>query len=437
MYRVGRVAFNSIVLTLGAYVAQVANVLVYLLAARSLGPAVFGPLSGAIGIAILAASFADFGINGWAIRALARSPSSIELFKQTLTAKLTLVALMALAWVVISIATLGRSPLGLPIALLAGYLLSLIVAGTLTVPFRSAENMSVVSLVGVVEKTVTLGVWLALQMLGRYRPEMMLPVALVAGGVASVVCAVIFIPRHFLAITSPSLRQIVELWRLSYSFGMVGVSAQIQRADVAIVTGLAGPSAAGAYAVAARLVSFMSVIPASFSAAVFPRLARLTREANSRRPELIGAAAMVALMALLLGAFAIVAPAVVPLALGPAYLSSVPVFRVYILVVLINAANQPLLALLQAEGFEHYAARVMVAAAIVGLLAVAAGAYTGGATGAAVGAVVLQLLQLVLFGSKALRGPRTPVATSVTAVTHGGLEMHWLPTKAEDDADGC
>ncbi len=432
-----RLALNSIVLTLGAYFAQFANLLIYLLAARSLGPAIFGPLSGAIGIAILAASFGDFGINGWTIRALARSQSSIELFKQTLTAKLTLVTLMALAWVVVSIATLRGSPLQLPIALLAGYMLSLVVAGTLTVPFRASENMSVVSLVGAVEKAVTLGVWLAMQSFGRYRPELILPVALLAGGGASVACAAVFIPRRFLAITAPSLRQIVELWQSSYSFGMVGVSAQIQRADVAIVSGLAGPYAAGVYAAAARLVSFMSVIPASFSAAVFPRLARSSREANSRRAELIGAAAMVALMVLLLGTFGVLAPLAVRLALGPAYLSSVPVFRIYLLVVLINAANQPLLALLQAEGHEHYTGRVMVVAAIIGLLAVAAGAYAGGATGAAVGAVVLQLLQLVLFASKTLRKHPPNNGNHVEAeVTDGGIEVHWLPAEVADDAIG-
>ena len=303
MYGVRRLAFNSIVLTAGAYVAQVANLLIYLLAARSLGPAVFGPLSGAIGIAILAASFGDFGINGWAIRALARSPSSIELFKQTLTAKLTLAALMALAWVVISLATLGRSSLELPIALLAGYLLSLVVAGTLTVPFRASENMSVVGLVGAVEKVVTLGVWLAMQSFGRYPPEIMLPVALVAGGGASVACAFVFIPRHFLAIATPSLRGILELWRSSYSFGMVGVSAGILRADVAIVSAVAGPYASGVYAAPARITSFLVVIPASFSAAVFPRIARSSAEGTSRRPEVISAAAMLAVMVFLLGAF--------------------------------------------------------------------------------------------------------------------------------------
>jgi O-antigen/teichoic acid export membrane protein len=425
------------VLTVGAYVAQGANVLTYLLAARALGPAVFGPLSGAIGIAIVAAGFGDFGINGWAIRALARSPSSIGLFSQTLTAKLTLAALMAVAWVVISIATFGRYSLELPITLLAGYLLSLVVAGTLTVPFRASENMSVVGLVGAVEKLVALGVWLAMQSFGRYRPEIMLPVALVAGGIASVLCAVVFTPRHLLAITPPSLRRMVELWRSSYSFGMVGVSAQIQRADVAIVSAIAGPLASGVYAAPARLTSFLSVVPASFSVAIFPRMARSSATGASRRTEVISSAGMLAAMVLLLGCVAVWAPALIRVALGPAYLSSVLVLRIYLLVVLISAANQPLLALLQAEGHENYAGKVVVSSALVGLIGIALGAHAGGAAGAAGGAILLQLLQFLLFASKALRRFRPPrTAYVVAGVRDGGFEVQMLPPEMVDGADG-
>ena len=429
-----RLAFNSMVLTLGAYVAQGASVLTYVLAARALGPSVFGLLSSAIGVAILVAGFGDFGINGWAIRALARNPSSLELFRQTLTAKLTLASLLALAWVAISLTILGRSSLELPVALLSGYLLSQVVAGTLTVPFRAAENMTVVSIVGAVEKAVALGMWLAMQRHGGYPPEMMLPIALLAGGGASVVCALVLIPRHLLAIAAPSLRQVLELWRSSYSFGMVGVSAGILRADVAVVSAIAGPYASGVYAAPARLTTFLVVIPASFSAAVFPRIARASADGTSRRPEIISAAAMLALMVLMLGALAIAAPVLVTLALGPAYSSSVLVFRIYLLVVLINAANQPLLALLQAEGYEHYAGRVVVASAVVGLLTIAAGAYIGGAAGAAAGAVLLQLLQVLMFVSKAVRRPRPIRATHVLAdVTDSGLEVQMLPPVVVDD----
>jgi O-antigen/teichoic acid export membrane protein len=144
---------------------------------------------------------------------------------------------------------------------------------------------------------------------------------------------------------------------------------------------------------------------------------------------------MVALMVLLLGVVAFAAAPAVSLLLGNAYLSSVGVLRVYALAVLINAANQPLLALLQAEGYEHYAGRVVAGAVIVGLFAIAAGARVGGPTGAAFGAVLLQLLQLLLFVPKALQKLR-PVLPSrvVTDVTDAGLQVQWLPAEAGDNS---
>jgi len=344
----------------------------------------------------------------------------MDLFRHTLTAKLTLASLLALAWAVVVLATMEGSSLKLPVTFLGGYLLTLVIAGTLTVPFRASENMTVVGVVGAVEKTVALGAWLAIQAHGGHGPEV-LPVALLIGGAASVVCAAALIPRHLLTIAAPSLRQILELWRSSYSFGMVGVSAQILRADVAIVSAVSGPFVAGVYAAPARITSFLTVIPASFSAAIFPRLARSTSNGSSRRPELVSAAAMLALMALLLGGLELAAPLVVPLVLGHAYLASVGVLRIYLLVALVNSANQPLLALLQATGLEHYAGRALIATAAAGLLAVAAGGRLGGAVGAAMGVLLMQLLQLVLFASKALRMPRRSQALHLIAdVTRDG-----------------
>lgn len=405
-----KLAFNSIVLALGSYVGTGASALTYLLAARTLGPSLFGSLSGAIGLAIVISAFGDFGVNGWTIRALARNPTSVELFRRTLSAKVGIGLLLALAWAVISLTVLANTSLKLGVATLGVYIFTFVIAGTLTVPFRASERMTVVSAVAAVEKVVALGAWLAIQIHGGIGLEA-LPIALVIGGAASVVCAAILVPRHLLAITVPSVKLVLELWRTSYSFGMVGLSTQILRADVAIVSSVSGPFAAGVYAAPARLTALLTVIPASFSAAIFPRIARSASTGASRRPELVSAAGMLALMVLILGAAALAAPIVVPLLLSQAYVASVGVVRVILLVALINSANQPLLVLLQAAGLEHYAGRVVMVTVVIGLLAIAVGARVGGATGAATGALLMQLLQLALFAAKAVRMP-PPNATS-------------------------
>jgi O-antigen/teichoic acid export membrane protein len=137
-------------------------------------------------------------------------------------------------------------------------------------------------------------------------------------------------------------------------------------------------------------------------------MARSSAGRASRQPEIIGTAAMLLVMAILLATFALLAPILISIALGPAYLSSVLVFRIYLLVVLINAANQPLLALLQADGHEHYAGRLVLVSAVMGLVSIAAGSYFGGAAGAAMGAVLVQLFQVTMFGWKALQQRHRP-----------------------------
>src|SRR5207249_3727682 len=130
---------NSALLSLGAYISQIANVVLYALAARDFGPSLFGSLAALIGIAIVVASFADFGINGVTTRALARAPSSIEPFIRTLTAKVAISVVLGALWATATLVTMNRSSLVLAASLLAGYLVLFIVMGTLTVPFRAAE----------------------------------------------------------------------------------------------------------------------------------------------------------------------------------------------------------------------------------------------------------------------------------------------------------
>lgn len=426
---------NSIWLTVGAYVAQGANLLTYVLAARYLGPAVFGALTAGIGLAIVAATFADFGINGWAIRAVARDPKSPDSFVRTLTAKLVLSVLLAALWITGSFLFESRAQLSWAFGLLGIYLLLLVVAGTLTVPLRASEQMATVSVIGVAEKLTTLVAWLVLHAALGSSP-VFLPLAMVIGSFASVCVALAFMPKSFLRIARPSFTSLASIWRYSFSFGMVGVSAQIQRADVAIVSVLAGPYAAGIYAAPARLTSFLGVVPASFSAALYPRLAGASGDKSARRDALLSGTGVLLLMVLGMLIVYVKAPVVVGLALGSAYESSTDVLRIYLLVVLLNSVNQPLLAVLQAEGEERYGAVVVIASAIAGLGAVALGARLYGAPGAALGVVVLQGLQVLLFAPKALQmGRRVGGMRPVADLTEDGLGLSLVSSDTPREPD--
>jgi O-antigen/teichoic acid export membrane protein len=432
---VRKLALNSVVLSLGAYISQIANVVLYVFAARDFGPSLFGSLTASIGIAIVVASFADFGINGVTTRALARDPTSIQPFTRTLTAKLAIGVILAGLWAVATVLTMNRSALFVALLLMSTYVVLLIVMGTLTVPFRAAESMAIVGLVSSVEKCSALGAWIALRPLTGVNPDL-LPLALAAGCGVAVLCAFAFLPKRFRSIGRTSAREIVDLWRSSFSFGMVGVAAQILRADVAIVGSVAGSYAAGVYAAPARLANFLTVIPSSFSAAVFPRLSGGLDRQSVRKEAVVGGTVVVLVMAVGLFILGIAAPVAVPLALGRAYSSSADVFRVYLIVILINSVNQPLLAFLQAEGHERYAARAIIASVIVGLGAIAIGAEIDGGVGAACGGIVLQTIQLLLLGHKTIQEAGSSVAIrATTELTDAGLSIQLLPDAVDSHAD--
>lgn len=430
-----KLALNSVVLTVGAYISQIATLFLYIFAARDFGPNVFGSLAALIGIALVVASFADFGINGVTIRELARDPRSTEPFIHTLTAKLAIGGLLAALWTVAVIVFMNRSSLLSAACVIAAYLALLIVWGTLTVPFRAAENMAVVGLITSVEKCSALGAWLALKPLTGSHP-VLLPTTLAFGCGMAALCSVALLPKRFRSIGRLSPTQLVALWRSSFSFGMVGVASQILRADVAIVGSVAGSFAAGVYAAPARLANFLSVVPASFSAAVFPRLAGGLDRRAVRREAVLGASVVLLVMAVGLLALGIAAPVIVPIALGRAYSSSADVLRVYLVVVLISSVNQPLLAFLQAEGHERYAGRATVASVVLGLAAIAVGARINGGVGAAWGGVALQTILLLLMGYKTVRAARTFVPLhGTTEVTDTGLAIQVLPDIVDSTAN--
>jgi O-antigen/teichoic acid export membrane protein len=432
---VRKLALNSVVLSLGAYISQIANVVLYVFAARDFGPTLFGSLAALIGIAIVIASFADFGINGVTTRALARDPNSIQPFIRTLTAKLAIGVLLGALWAVATVLTMNGSTLFVATFSMSTYVVLLIVMGTLTVPFRAAESMAIVGLVSSVEKCSALGAWMLMHAVTGSNPAL-LPVALAVGCGIAALCAIAVLPKRFRSIGRISPQEMVNLWRSSFSFGMVGVAAQILRADVAIVGSVAGSYAAGVYAAPARLANFLTVVPASFSAAVFPRLAGGLDRQSVRKQALIGGSLVLLVMAIGLLVLGIAAPVAVPIALGRAYSSSVDVFRVYLIVVLVNSVNQPLLAFLQAEGHERYAARAIVASAIFGLGAIAIGARIDGGVGAACGGIVLQTIQLILMGNKTIHATRASVPIhATTELTDDGLSIQLLPGAADSQED--
>jgi O-antigen/teichoic acid export membrane protein len=396
-----RLAINSSILTAGAYFAQAATVVIYVVAARNLGPERFGPVLAAIGLVIVVVSFADFGINSWALRALARVGADPDPFIRTFSAKIVIACLLGLGWALIGL-LLPSGPEKGAIVILGAYVTSLIAASTIEVPFRASQRMGVVAVVITLEKLTALVVSLLLFSFLRADP-IFLSASLVCGSLVSAAAGARLLEPAYRRLRRPTIGDIWFLWRNSFSFGMLGLATQIQRADVAIVNLVSGPVAAGIYGAPARLVGLFSVLPGAFSAAMYPRVAAANDRIAAHREAVKGAAVMMGLLGVILVTTYFLAPSSVAWVLGSEYAASVPVLRVYLVAFALVAINQVMAIFLQAEGQEHSVAAVVAIAVPLGLVTVMLGAVANGPFGAALGAIPPQFLIGLSFFLQILR----------------------------------
>jgi O-antigen/teichoic acid export membrane protein len=206
--------------------------------------------------------------------------------------------------------------------------------------------------------------------------------------------------QYAVRFSRPSLPVLTQ-WRKSASFGITALATQAQKLDVIIVGALAGPVAAGIFAVPARLTGPLGLLPSAFSAALFPQMSREQIDTSGLQEG----RALAAMMALVSGSLMLVyifADPIVTLTLGDQYRASVEVLRIYLVGMGLASLNQPLAVILQARHDERYVARATTFGAIAGLVFVALGAWAGDATGAASGFVALQIVNLIGLGGRYL-----------------------------------
>ena len=393
---------NSGVLSAGSLTAQALAAVAYLLAARALRPDQFGFAVGLIGLVTLATSAADFGINAMSIRRLAEDSSDSLAFTRTLSAKITLAALLSFLWVLgcTLLYAHGLDPNEQAVVpLLAVYLVLNVISTTLAVPLMSQRRMRPVAAVSALEKLVALVVTVVALADSTTRVPA-LALGLSAGAVCSAALYATLLPLSMRHLQIPTVRQIVDLWHESVGFGISTLAVQLQRGDVAVVGAISGTAAAGVFAVPARLTNPLGAIPTALSAALFPHVAAIGASDRAFREAARATIVVLAFMACAFGLLFVGADQAVSGLVGPAYLASVPVLRVYLAAMMVASANQPLAVYLQATHEEQYVARTVALAALIGLGGVAAGAALAGAFGAAFG---FAFQQVMIFAALAAR----------------------------------
>jgi O-antigen/teichoic acid export membrane protein len=387
----------------GLVAAQFITVLTYWLTARSLGPADFGLLLGAVGLARMTIAVADFGINLSAVRDLARDPTATSAFSDALASKLVIAVLLGAAALLAAGAAVAGGLLPAALLLLGLFVSLEVVAATLQVPLRAVRRTGLVSFLTVLDAALPLVVVAAALRAGDDAIIVALPSGLVIGAFLVTVSTWWMLEPRFRDLARPTLRGCWHVCKASAHFGLASMTPHLQRADVAIVGMVAGPVAAGLFAVPARLTSPLSIIPHAFSTALLPRIAGAHDRPAAHRAMVRGTALLLGGTSIVLGGLFVLAKPAIGFALGSSYLPSAEVLRVTLVGVLVAALNQPMAVFLQAEGHERFVALVLTAASAAGLAGIAVGASVTGAYGAAFGFV---LLQLVAAGCLAVRAAR-------------------------------
>jgi O-antigen/teichoic acid export membrane protein len=147
---------------------------------------------------------------------------------------------------------------------------------------------------------------------------------------------------------------------------------------------------------------------------VFPRASREEGSIWTNEFRRGVALLLAALLAITVPLFLFAVPLTVTL-LGEPYRASAEVLRVILAGMLLATVNQPLAAALQARGYEYFVAATIAVSAALGLIAIAIGAYLGGAAGGAIGFVVLQfsILAALLMRTAARVSTTTPAKQAV------------------------
>jgi O-antigen/teichoic acid export membrane protein len=388
-----RLLSNTLSLFVGYGASQALTAIAYVLVARAVAPSAFGELAAYMGVAMLVVSIGDFGFTAWVVRELARSESH-DVFGASLDVRSAVAASTGGAWVVATgaLALLGAAPwyavvFGLWIAFA-------LMSSTLLAPLQASERMRQVATVAALERVVLVAVVLVGVAGGA--PAASMAVGLAVGSFAGAATAAGLVHAPIRGIRFPGARNVLHALRASAGFAMSALALQAQRVDAALVSFIASPFDAGIYAAPARVTGVLSILPISFTTALFPMVAK---EAGPIWTPM--------LRKLLLGVLGIAITVVVPLfvfadvlaevVLGTDYEESGDVLRVILVGIVIGSLNHPIATVYQARGLEYFVAKAVGAGTAVGLVVIALGAAMAGAEGAALGFVAHQIAVMAVL----------------------------------------
>jgi O-antigen/teichoic acid export membrane protein len=382
------VASDTVFILLASITSQAAAAGTYLIVARSAGPTGFGHALAMSGLVLSLVGLAEFGTSNLATREIAADRVTVTsaLHAALSRAMVMTVAGVGVAAIMRAVGQATNSEATMVVVLVAGMSLSTGLQGLM----RGVRRVRLASWLGASDKVLGLAIVIVTLMTGHQAGVMTLLLALSAGPwlVSFYVIA--------LLISSQEVKRPrwAHPYKGSLGFGLTSSVTSVQSIDATAIAWLAGPSAAGQFGAVSKWVAPFNLVVAALSQAALPRLAAASTTALALKvlmqglwaPGLSCAAALIT---------AVISPWIVGILLGSAFSGSAPILSLVALATIPAGASQIALTLLQARGAEGRAARNIVLAVVMQLVAICLGSMLFGAIGS--GAAIL-MTQTLLAG---------------------------------------
>lgn len=364
------------------------------LLARWVGPSSFGVAAAVMGVLTVAGALADLGLGPLLLRQRSADRSYRRTTQILRTNAATSVGLAVLAVAVLGVlgTTTGSSALHglIPLAIWVAAEKN----GDLWLNLATSEGRTQVSALSILlRRGLGLGLFVSL--------SVVLPTlwAFSTGLAVGSIVANLVIRRLLVhARTDAPSTEIIQLVREAWPFYLNSVAAQARNLDVMIVSGVAGPVAAGVYAVPARMTSPLRLLPTSLSP-IIVRYAALGTPSALRAIRHVSIIVMVVMPAVML-AVAVAAPWLIDVSLGAQFSSAVLPLRIICGGLVFAFAVSLQTSYLQGRGEEQYVGKVAVVITVLTLSSLALGAILGGSTGAAYAASGTFLVHCIMLAGR-------------------------------------
>jgi len=276
--QVQRLASNGIALAVGGIVAQLAFTLLEILVARKLGAEAYGTFVTAYAWTVLAAFLMEIGTPLWTIQEGSRYHDRIPaLLGSGLTVNLVMFAVCYVLLAAVTTMVAPNPVLGFLLVLLP-YGLILTVQNGLGSVYSSYQTMQVNAFFQGVAPVAILLVYFIFSANDLLLSEV--GYAFVIGG--GVITGIWFVLTVRKVRPQVSIRSITTTLRSSYQYGLSGILGQVYyKADVVLLSALAGLQEAGIYAAAFKVVELVQKI-AILSGRVFaPAIFKASHESEA------------------------------------------------------------------------------------------------------------------------------------------------------------